>query len=88
MPARASSASMSAMAAINFGAGRWDRIEQIAWRGGSVSLAISAVITLAIDALGDLPLILFLPQSGPVLEHAREINYVVLWGWTALSGSL
>ncbi|AMM23607.1 MATE family efflux transporter [Variovorax sp. PAMC 28711] len=89
MPSNALAASMSAMAAMNIGAGRWPRVEQIALRGCLTSLAVSIAATLLIYGLGagfdDLPLRLFIPAGGEVLAQARNINFIVLWGWIALS---
>lgn len=88
MPANAMAASMSAMAAINIGAKRWDRVEQIAWRGCALSLGLASAVTLLIYALGDLPLRLVIPEGGPVLDAARRINHLALWGWVSLSLSV
>ena len=88
MPANALAASMTAMAAMNIGAGRWDRVEQIAWRGCGLSLLISVTVTAAVYALGDWPLRLFIPAGGEPLAIAWRIHLIALWGWVALSGSL
>jgi putative MATE family efflux protein len=88
MPSTALSTSMSAMAAMNIGAGHWRRVESIALRGCLMSVAISALATLAIYALGDAPLRLFIPAGGDVLEKAWHINTQALWGWIALSVSM
>ncbi|KQP02992.1 MATE family efflux transporter [Pseudorhodoferax sp. Leaf265] len=92
VPGNALAASMSAMAAMNIGAGRWPRVEQIALRGCLASLAVSTTATLLIYALGaafdDLPLRLFIRDGdadGEVLAQARRINFIALWGWIALS---
>ena len=95
VPGNALAASMSAMAAMNIGAGRWQRVEQIALRGCLASLAVSTTATLLIYALGaafdDLPLRLFIRGDGAdgahgeVLAQARRINFIALWGWIALS---
>ncbi|MEO0983560.1 MAG: MATE family efflux transporter [Pseudomonadota bacterium] len=85
MPAIALSASMSAMAAQNIGANRWDRIDAIALRGCLIGFAVTVGAALILYALGDLPLRLFLPQGGPSLEIAREINLIVLWSWSMLA---
>jgi putative MATE family efflux protein len=89
VPGNALAASMSAMAAMNIGAGRWERVEQIALRGCLASLAVSTTAALSIYALGaafdDLPLRLFIRGDGEVLAQARRINFIALWGWIALS---
>lgn len=88
MPANAVAASMSAMAAMNIGAGHWPRVEQIAWRGCGLSFVISVASTLLMYALGDAPLRLFIPAGGEVLALAWHINLLALWGWIALSASM
>ena len=85
MPVMAFSASMSAMAAQNIGAGRWDRVSKIALRGCALSISITAVLALVIYALGDAPLRLFLPDGGEPLRIAREINNIVLWSWPVIA---
>lgn len=92
VPGNALAASMSAMAAMNIGAGRWPRVEQIALRGCLASLAVSTLAALLIYALGaafdDLPLRLFIrgdDAGGEVLAQARRIHFIALWGWIALS---
>ena len=88
MPSTALSTSMSSMAAMNIGAGRWNRVEHIALRGCLMSVGISALATAVIYALGDAPLRLFIPQGGEVLDKAWHINTQAVWGWIALSVSL
>ncbi|MFO1199587.1 MAG: MATE family efflux transporter [Burkholderiaceae bacterium] len=88
LPANAIAAGMSAMAAINIGAGRWDRVARVAGVGCAISASFAAAATLAIYALGDRVLGLFIPQGGEVLAIARTINHVALWGWIVLSVSM
>lgn len=89
MPSNALAASMSAMAAMNIGAGRWPRVEQIALRGCLISLSASLGATLVIYLAGvlfdDLPLRLFISSDSDVLAHARRINFITLWGWIPLA---
>ena len=88
MPSNALAASMSAMAAMNIGAGHWPRVEKIALRGCTMSLVIASVATALVYALGDWPLRLFIPAGGEVLDKAWQINLIALWGWIALSASM
>lgn len=85
LPSNALAAAMSAMAAMNIGAGRWDRVEQIALRGCGLSFVIASAATVAMYALGEAPLRLFIPAGGEVLDIAWRINLIALWGWIALS---
>lgn len=88
MPSNALSASMTAMAAINIGAGRWERVARITLRGTALSVACSATATLIILGLGETLLRLFIPEGGEVLAMARTINQNALWGWIFLSISM
>lgn len=85
MPSGAIAQSMSAMAAICIGAGRWDRVGRIAFQGCLISAAFTLLAAVVIYALGDLPLKLFLPAGGDALRIARDINEIVLWGWMFLA---
>jgi putative MATE family efflux protein len=85
MPSMAIAASMSAMAAINIGAGRWARVDAIAFRGCAISTGVTATAAAIVYALGDWPLRLFLPEGGQALAEARALNAIVLWGWVLLS---
>jgi putative MATE family efflux protein len=85
MPAGAISASMSAMAAQNIGAGQWDRVNKIAFRGCALGISITAIAALIVIVLGDAPLRLFLPEGGDALDTAKLINNVVLWSWPIIA---
>jgi putative MATE family efflux protein len=85
LPSNALAMAMSAMAAMNIGAARWDRVAQIARRGCGLSFVIATLATALVYALGDWPLRLFVPAGGAVLALAWQINLQVLWGWVALS---
>lgn len=88
VPSNALSASMTAMAAINIGAGRWDRVNRITLRGTLLSVGCSATATFIILALGANLLALFIPDGGEVLAIAKTINQTALWGWIFLSVSM
>jgi putative MATE family efflux protein len=88
LPSNALAAAMSAMAAMNIGAGRWDRVERIALRGCSLSFVISCAATALTYALGEAPLRLFVPAGGEVLAIAWRINLIALWGWIALAATM
>jgi putative MATE family efflux protein len=85
MPSGAVAASMSAMAAVNIGAGRWDRIDKIALQGCLISGGFTLAAAALVYGFGDLPLRLFLPAGGAALEIARTLNRIVLWGWIMLA---
>lgn len=85
MPGNAVAASISAMAAINIGAGRWTRVEEIALKGSLLGVGLTAAAAAVLYLLGDAPLRLFLPQGGEAISIARRINLIVLWGWVVVA---
>ena len=85
MPAMALGAAVSAMAAQNVGAGRWDRVGRIARSGVLCGLAVTGAIALVIYLLGDGTLRIFLPADSEALPIARHINDRVLWGFVLFS---
>jgi putative MATE family efflux protein len=88
LPSNAVAMAMSPMAAMNIGAGRWDRVALIARRGCVLAAGLALLAMVGVYALGERPLRLFVPQGGPVLEQAWQINLHVLWGWVALAVSM
>lgn len=81
MPAMALGASVSSMAAQNVGAGRMDRVEEIA-RKGLLFAFIGGLVPVLLIILAD-PWVLraFLPAGSPSLPIAVHINSIVLWGF-------
>ncbi len=82
MPAFAVGSAVSAMAAQNIGAGRWDRIGEIAKAGSGVNLLMTAVLVAAITVVDKQLLGLFLGPDSPAIPIARHIGHIV--GWTFL----
>lgn len=81
MPAMALGAAVSAMAAQNIGAGRWDRIGRITSSGIVFNLAITGALVLLL-ALVDRPaLALFIGDSSPALPIAQHIQLLVTWSF-------
>jgi putative MATE family efflux protein len=81
MPALAVSAAVSAMAAQNIGAGRWDRVGAITRSGIVANLAMTLGLILLLFAV-DRPLLsLFLGQNAGTIEIARHINSVAVWSF-------
>ncbi len=81
MPAMAVGAAVSAMAAQNIGAGRWDRIGAITRMGLLNTLAITGAIVLLLLLIDRGALGLFLPNHPETLALARHINLVVSWSF-------
>jgi Na+-driven multidrug efflux pump len=81
MPAMALSAAVSAMAAQNIGAGRWDRIGKITSSGIIFNLVITGAL-VALLALVDRPaLALFIGGDSPALPIAQHIQLLVTWSF-------
>jgi len=81
MPAMAVGAAVSAMAAQNIGAGRWDRVGAITRAGILNTLAITGAAVLLLILVDRHALGLFLPDHPETLEIARHINLVVSWSF-------
>ena len=81
MPAMALGAAVSAMAAQNIGAGKWDRVSAITWSGISQGLVITGVLVVLL-AVADKPaLALFLGMHSPALPIARHIQILATWSF-------
>ncbi|KQT32946.1 MATE family efflux transporter [Sphingomonas sp. Leaf412] len=88
MPAMAIGAAVSAMAAQNIGAGRWDRVGRITRAGLFLNVAITGA-TVAIALLFDRALLsLFVPADSAVLPIARHINVIATWGFILFGGTM
>ena len=81
MPAMAFGAAVSAMAAQNIGAGRWDRLGRIT----VVAMVQVSLITAALIALFILlerpALALFLGEDSPALPIAIRIQWIATWSF-------
>ena len=81
MPAMALGAAVSAMAAQNIGAGRWDRVGRITRVGIVQTLVITAAMIVALT-LADRPVLaLFMGGDSPALPIARHIHVVATWNF-------
>jgi Na+-driven multidrug efflux pump len=81
MPALATGAAVSSMAAQNVGAGRWDRVEQIARVGVLFNLLLTGALVLALYAADRAALGLFLPGDSGAVAVAVHINNVAAWSF-------
>ncbi len=80
MPAFAVGGAVSAMAAQNIGAGRWDRISAITRTGVLVNVVMTGVLVMIMLAAGHLLLGLFLPHGSKAIAIGDHINWMI--GWT------
>lgn len=81
MPAMALGAAVSAMAAQNIGADRWDRVGKIARAGLVMNLLMTGVAVLLLLAIDRHALSLFLEDDGHAMGIARHMNLIVSWGF-------
>jgi putative MATE family efflux protein len=81
MPAMALGAAVSAMAAQNIGAGKWERVSTITWSGVGFALLITGALVVLL-AIADRPaLALFLGGHSPALPIARHIQLLATWSF-------
>jgi putative MATE family efflux protein len=81
MPAMALGAAVSAMAAQNIGAGKWDRVGTITRAGVMQALLITGVLVVLL-AVADKPaLALFLGMRSPALPIAEHIQILATWSF-------
>jgi len=81
MPAMAIGAAVSAMAAQNIGAAKWDRVGQITRAGVTANLLLTGGV-VALLLLFDRPaMALFLGGSSPAIPIARHIQYIASWSF-------
>ena len=84
MPAMALAAAVSAMAAQNIGAGKWDRVSAATRAGIAQNFLITGALVLLI-ALFDRPLLaLFLGGNSPALPIAEHIQLLASWSFLLL----
>ncbi len=81
MPAMAIGAAVSAMAAQNIGAGKWDRVERIAGAGIGLNLVITGVMVILLLIFDREVMALFLGGQSPALPVARHIQLLATWGF-------
>ena len=79
MPALAVGAAVSAMAAQNIGAGRWDRVTRITNGGIAINLAMTGVLIALLLLFDRAALALFLGSESPAIEVSRHIQYIATW---------
>jgi Na+-driven multidrug efflux pump len=69
------------MAAQNVGAGKMDRVNEVARKGVIIAAIMTAVPVAIIYLVEPWVLLLFLPGSSPSMPIAMHINAFVLWGF-------
>lgn len=88
MPALAIGAAVSAMAAQNIGAGRWDRVGRITGAGLGFNLVLTGA-AVAVMLLFDRAILgLFVGDDSPALPIAEHINMLATWGFILFGGTM
>ena len=81
MPALAIGAAVSAMAAQNIGAGKWDRVARVTRSGLLYNSVMTGVLVAAI-LLFDRPIFtLFIGSGSPAIPVAEHISLIATWGF-------
>jgi Na+-driven multidrug efflux pump len=88
MPAVAVGSAVSAMAAQNIGAGKWDRISRITWAGVGINTAMSVVLILFITLAARPILSLFLPAGSAAIPIAIHMNNIIGWSFILMGISM
>jgi putative MATE family efflux protein len=81
MPAMALGAAVSAMAAQNIGANRWDRVSQITRVGIIQTLLITGALIVVLTLADRSVLALFMGGDSPALPIARHIHLLATWNF-------
>lgn len=88
MPAMAIGAAVSAMAAQNIGAGRWERVDRITRSGIAMNTVITLTVILVI-ILFDRPLMaLFVGSDSLAIPIARHIQLLSSWTFLAFGATM
>jgi Na+-driven multidrug efflux pump len=88
MPAVAVGGAVSAMAAQNIGAGKWDRIGKVARAGVGINTLMTAALILGITLAAKPLLGLFMPDGSPAISIAIHINHIIGWSYILMGVSI
>jgi Na+-driven multidrug efflux pump len=81
MPAMALGAAVSAMAAQNIGAGKWDRVSKITRVGIVQALLITGTLIVMLTLADRSVMAVFMGGASPALPIARHIHLVATWNF-------
>lgn len=88
MPAMAVGAAVSAMAAQNIGAGRWDRVSKVTAAGLAYNTAITTAAVLLVLWFDRTILGLFVGEGSAAQPIAQHINHLATWGFILFGGTM
>lgn len=81
MPAMALGAAVSAMAAQNIGAGRWDRVGEITKMGVIFNILLTGVLVALLLIADQAAMEIFLGAGSQAVEIGRHIALLATWGF-------
>ncbi len=81
MPAMAIGAAVSAMAAQNIGAGRWDRVAQITRLGILYNVGLTGILIVVLMLADRAAMTLFLGSGSEAIAIGQHITRLVTWGF-------
>jgi Na+-driven multidrug efflux pump len=76
MPAFAVGMAVSAMAAQNVGARKWDRVNSVARVGVVYSILVTGAVILLLEVLAEHAFALFIPDGSAAMQAAMHINRI------------
>lgn len=88
MPVFAVGAAVTAMAAQNIGAGRWERVSQTTWAGVSINLVMTGLVVLVVWVFNKPLLSIFLPEGSAALPIAAHANVIALWSFLLFGATI
>ncbi len=88
MPSMAIGSAVSAMAAQNIGAGRWDRIGRITRSGLLFNLILTGGLIVLVGVADHQALAIFLPPGSSATSIASHINLIVSWGFLLFGATM
>lgn len=86
MPCFALGAASSSMAAQNVGAGRWDRVNAIAFKGTLIATGLTALAIAIVYLFEGQLAALFLPGDAAAQAVTARVNLWGIWGWLFFGG--
>ncbi|KFI32694.1 multidrug transporter MatE [Haematobacter missouriensis] len=88
MPAMALGAAVSAMAAQNIGAGRWDRVSRVTRAGVWFNIVLTGGLVALLALVDDKALGLFLGPDSPAIPIGQHIGSLATWGFITFGVSM
>jgi putative MATE family efflux protein len=81
MPAFSVGSAVSTMAAQNIGAGRWDRVNRIAWAGVTFNVLLTGALVAAVTFSDNAAFSLFLAGNAQAIAIAKHMHLIVSWSF-------